>query len=112
MKPQNDIEKILSDWASHYKVPEDYFADFKQKKQKEVVSRKDFSLAFGRTTGLVAASLLLLVGLMLVRWHHSSPEISLDNEQVQYDGKDLFSDISEDEIIEYFLDNEEYIDEL
>ena len=112
MKSSNDIKKILSEWSSHYEVPEDYFADFKQKQQKKTDSTKHFSLTYSRTTGWVAASLLLLLGLLFALQYHSSSDVSTDNEQVQYEGKDLFSDLSEDEIIEYFLDNEEFINEL
>jgi hypothetical protein len=107
MKAQNDIEKQFNNLKSHYQVPDNYFDNFKFESPK---STKHISIVKRVNTWLVAATILLIVslGFQIVKWQqrkHVTTSPNITNSQMSSE-KDLFTDLTDDEIINYLSDQD------
>ena len=104
MKPNDNIEKQLSELKNHYKVPEDYFDNFKVDTSK--LSNKRNLIIFNKKIWLAAAVLILLVALSykIFNWSHQNTMTPVSTPKQVAQNKDMFNDLSDDEIIDYLID--------
>ncbi len=98
MKTNTDIEKQLQDWQKAYRVPDRYFENLKSI-PKQPKSKLIHAL---QLKWALAASLLLLFGLGYKIWEENARQPANTSIESQ---SDLFSDLTDEEIIDYFVDN-------
>ena len=105
MKPFDNIEHELSALKQHYKVPSDYFENLPVKTPKPV---KKTALIGVKKLWLAAAILVLLISLgykIFNLSHQKTVNTILSTDQVTQND-DLFSDLSDEEIIDYLADED------
>ncbi len=104
MKPDNNIEQQLSELKNHYKVPEHYFDNFQVKTNK--LSKKQYHLASYKKIWLAAAVLILLVtlGYKIISWSQKTSMTQVATPKQVAQNKDIFNDLTDDEIIDYLID--------
>jgi hypothetical protein len=115
MKKTDNISSKLEQIKSNYKVPEGYFEQL-QFSRNNLVKQKKKIIVFNKKW-MVAASIILLVslGYKILNWQQQKlvQDIShtINVTSVTKETKINLSDISEEEIIEYFLENNIETDE-
>lgn len=105
MKSFDNIEQELTALKQHYKVPESYFENLSVKKTQPVKKTALFGI---KKLWLVAAILILLIGLgyKVFNWsHQKTVNTMLSTDQITQND-DLFSDLSDEEIIDYLADED------
>ena len=105
MKPFDNIEHELSALKQHYKVPSDYFENLPVKKIQPANKR---TLLNTKKLWLAAAILVLLISLgykIFNLSHQKAVNTILSTDQVTQND-DLFSDLSDEEIIDYLADED------
>jgi hypothetical protein len=107
MKTNKDIEKQFDNLKSHYQVPDSYFENFKL---DAPIPAKHIFILKRTNKWLIAATLLLLVslGYQIIKWQQHKDVKTLPamtNSQISKE-MDLFSDLSDDEIINYLSDQD------
>ncbi len=107
MNRKNDIEKQLSQLKAHYKVPKDYFNNFKTPEFKSRSDKKHFKL---KKSWMIAAGFLLLIalGLEFIPKQNSNNQslTNTDTRRQISQTNDLFNDLSDDDIINYLSDED------
>jgi len=106
MNTKENIEKQLQNLKSHYKVPDNYWNDFKTPDFD--TQTKPFKIFENRRIWYVAASILLLVGLgyqMLHGLKSNKFNQNLPQSQIS-DTNHLFDDLTDEDIIDYLTDEE------
>jgi len=114
MKQKIDIEKELQNWKKRYKVPDNYFNEIKI---PEIQERKIMRLPGSVKTWLIAAAVLLLISFSykLLNWQQQDKFYQSNDKSPVTQADDLFDDLTEDEIIDYLIDEDvtlEYLDEI
>ena len=103
MTQHDNIEQQFSELKKHYKVPDNFFENFQVDTGK---LNKRRQLGFSKKVWLVAAIIILLVslGYKVFNWTQKSTknQISAPKQIAQND--DLFNDLTDDEIIDYLVD--------
>ncbi len=104
MKQYDKIEKELSALKKHYKVPVDYFENLSVKKQPI----KKHLLLIDKKLWLIAAMLILLIGFgyKIFNLSHSKTVNKMLSTNKVTQNDDLFSDLSDEEIIDYLADED------
>jgi len=112
MKPQKShIDKEFAKWKQNYKVPEGYFEQFVASQTKQV----PVPFYKRKSNWAWAATLLLLItlGYNILHQNGKKPLQKIkgtsENQVVQMN--QLFDDLTDDEIIEYFTEEDVYIDD-
>ena len=115
MKNNQDIENQLENLKSGYRVPKDYFDNLEINFEPK---RKKHSLLKPISKWMIAASVLLFVGMGYVKLRHTDKidirridTIEVTQKTSKQADNQLFNDISDDEIIDY-LSDENDLDEL
>ncbi len=105
MKQYDNIEQELSALKKHYKVPADYFEDLSVKNEQLVKKR---TLLSANRLWLVAAVLILLLslGYKVFNWSHQKTVKTIQSSDLVTQNNDLFSDLSDEEIIDYLADED------
>lgn len=103
MTHNNNIEQQLSELKKHYKVPENYFENLHVETDK---LNKKRHLSFSIKAWLVAASVILLVSLGYNTFNRTQKPaktpVIVPKQIAQNDN--LFDDLTDDEIIDYLVD--------
>jgi hypothetical protein len=118
MKHQKDIEKQLTELKNSYQVPDGYFDNLQFRHQTQISGRQKIYL-FSKKW-MIAAGLLLFAGLgyRVFLWQqnrnlrqkiHPSGQMEIITRHNQTDD---FYDLTDDDIIEYLLDDDISFDEL
>lgn len=105
MKQYDNIEQELSALKKHYKVPADYFDNLSVKKILPVKKRTILSV---KKIWLAAAILILLIslGYKVFNWSHRKTVKTLLSPDQITQNDDIFSDLSDEEIIDYLADED------
>ncbi len=103
MKTHDNIERQLSELKKHYKVPEHYFDNLKVDVNK--LSKKQSHIFYNKRFWLAAAVLILMVtfGYKVFDWSQKPATPVTPPKQIAQN-KDLFEDLTDDEIIDYLID--------
>jgi hypothetical protein len=113
MKKQTNIEKQLNRLKSGYKMPDNYFESFETKmlaKTNEMSKkRKIFSIKNNLAKMMIAASIMLMISVGYYQYQSNLNRnylvfdtINKQKQTIVQD--DLFSDLTDEEIIEYLTD--------
>jgi hypothetical protein len=114
MKNNKDIEKQLTRLKKHYQVPENYFENLKFEPQTK---KSQFKIHSFSKKWMIAAGLLVLIslGYRVFLWQqnkNTTQNIIPDQTEISSHQTDNLDDLTDDDIIEYLLDNDVSYDEL
>ncbi len=119
MKTQNNIEKKLADLKESYKVPENYFEQLVKDNLRKEESAKIVPIKKYISKMMVAASILVLVSFSFIQYTNmakrssNQPLDTINNQHQTTSSSDLLDGISDDDIVEYIIDDtdiESYIE--
>jgi hypothetical protein len=111
MKKTDNISSKLKQLKNNYKVPEGYFEQL-HFSDNSLAKQQNKIIVF-RNKWMIAASLILLVslGYKIMKWQQQKTIQDINETSYAMDMEIDLSDISEDEIIEYFVENNIETDE-
>ena len=105
MKQYDNIEQELSTLKKHYKVPANYFENLTVNKVQPVNKRVFLNV---KKLWLVAAMMILSIslGYKVFNWSHQKTVKMLQSHDQITQNNDLFSDLTDEEIIDYLADED------
>ncbi len=112
MKEKTDIEKLLEQQKSHYKVPEGYFDEIIAKYTQDNATGKPRKTKVFRIghRWMVAAGLLLFFSIAFHKWFKPYGHTPAHPGKPAEHHDALLEGISDDEIIDYLMDYTDAVD--